>query len=147
MLREGMNVMNSGIPTLPPRINRLSELAYNLWWSWRPEARELFATIDQTLWSLTSHNPVKILQEVGPGRLRTLAQDPSFLRRYDAVMMTFDAEMKTRDTWVARSFPHLAETRVAYFSAEFGIHNTLPIYGGGLGILAGDHCKEASDIG
>jgi starch phosphorylase len=147
MAIEGTNVMNNGIVMLPPRISRLSELAYNLWWSWHPEARNLFSMIDQTLWSLTAHNPVKILQEVSPERLRALAQDPSFLRRYDAAMMVFDADMKTRDTWVARTAPPLAQAKVAYFSAEFGIHNTLPIYGGGLGILAGDHCKEASDIG
>lgn len=139
--------MNSEILALPPRIERLRELTYNLWWSWHPEARNLFSIIDQTLWSLTAHNPVKILQEVNPERLRALSQDPSFLRRYDAVMMAFDADMKTQDTWVARTAPPLAQAKVAYFSAEFGIHNTLPIYGGGLGILAGDHCKEASDIG
>lgn len=147
MTEKNAKVIDKGMLTLPPRISRLSELAYNLWWSWHPEARELFATIDQTLWSLTSHNPVKILQEVQSERLQALARDPSFLRRYDAVLMAFDADMKVRNTWVARTFPRLAETTIAYFSAEFGIHNTLPIYGGGLGILAGDHCKEASDIG
>ncbi|HXG19726.1 MAG TPA: DUF3417 domain-containing protein, partial [Methylomirabilota bacterium] len=139
--------MNSAIPDLPPRIHRLGDLAYNLWWSWHTEARNLFAAIDQTLWTLTAHNPVKLLQEVNPERLHMLAQDPSFLRRYDAAVMAFDAEMRTRDTWTARTFPRLAEATVAYFSAEFGIHSSLPIYGGGLGILAGDHCKEASDLG
>ena len=139
--------MNGGTVTLPPRISRLSELAYNLWWSWHPEARELFASIDYTLWSLSSHNPVRILQEAGPERLHALAHDPSFLRRYDVAMMSFDADMKTQGSWVSHAFPRLAQTTIAYFSAEFGIHNTLPIYGGGLGILAGDHCKEASDIG
>lgn len=147
MTEKSAKAIDKGFLTLPPRISRLSELAYNLWWSWHPEARELFATIDQTLWSLTSHNPVKILQEVQSERLHALARDPSFLRRYDTALMAFDADMKTRDTWVARTFPQLAGTTIAYFSAEFGIHNTLPIYGGGLGILAGDHCKEASDIG
>jgi starch phosphorylase len=139
--------MNSTAPSLPPRISRLSELAHNLWWSWHPQARELFAAIDRTLWSMTSHNPVKLLREIKPERLRMLAQDPAFLRRYDAVMLAFDADLTTRDTWLARSAPELAGTTIAYFSAEFGIHNSLPIYGGGLGILAGDHCKEASDLG
>src|SRR5262245_20240352 len=129
-----MKVMDNGIPMLPARISRLGELASNLWWSWHTEARNLFAAIDQTLWSLTTHNPVKLLQEAGADRLRTLAQDPSFLRRYDAAVMAFDAEMKRRDTWTARTFPRLAEATVAYFSAEFGIHSSLPIYGGGLGI-------------
>jgi starch phosphorylase len=132
---------------LPPRINRLMELAYNLWWSWHPEARELFATIDRTLWELTHNNPVKLLREISPTHLQVLAQDPSFLRRYDAVMIAFDAAMTRRDTWFSNTLPDLAGATIAYFSAEFGIHSSLPIYGGGLGILAGDHCKEASDLG
>ncbi|MBI3799100.1 MAG: alpha-glucan family phosphorylase, partial [Deltaproteobacteria bacterium] len=132
---------------LPPRINRLTDLAYNLWWSWHPQARELFAAIDQTLWSITAHNPVKLLREVGPERLNALALDPTFLRRYDTVLMAFDADLTTQDTWLAHSAPDLLGTTIAYFSAEFGIHSSLPIYGGGLGILAGDHCKEASDLG
>ena len=132
---------------LPPRISRLTDLAYNLWCSWHPQARELFGAIDQTLWSITAHNPVKLLREVGPERLNALAQDPTFLRRYDTVLMAFDADLTTQDTWLAHSAPELLGTTVAYFSAEFGIHSSLPIYGGGLGILAGDHCKEASDLG
>src|SRR5262245_4159332 len=139
--------MDFAIPVLPARISRLGELSYNLWWSWHPEARDLFAAIDQTLWSLTAHNPVKLLREVNPERLQALAQDPAFLRRYDAVLMTFDTDLKTRDTWVAHAAPNLVQATIAYFSAEFGIHSSLPIYGGGLGILAGDHCKEASDLG
>ena len=129
--------MTSVMPVLPPRISRLTDLAYNLWWSWHTEVREVFAAIDQTRWSLTAHNPVKLLVEVEPERLQALAHDPSFLRRYDAAVMAFDADMKTRETWVARTAPHLTKASVAYFSAEFGIHSSLPIYGGGLGILAG----------
>ena len=134
-------------PLLPARIGRLTELAYNLWWSWHPEARALFAAIDPTVWAMTAHNPVKLLREVMPTRLLMLSQDPAFLRRYDAVMIAFDADLAARDTWFARSAPDLAQTAIAYLSAEFGIHNSLPIYSGGLGILAGDHCKEASDLG
>lgn len=132
---------------LPTRIGRLAELAYNLWWSWHPEARALFAAIDQALWKITTHNPVKLLRKVTPERLLMLAKDPAFLRRYDAVVMAFDTALTTRDTWVSGSAPDLAEVPIAYFSAEFGIHSSLPIYSGGLGILAGDHCKEASDLG
>ncbi|MGH7966171.1 MAG: alpha-glucan family phosphorylase [Candidatus Binatia bacterium] len=139
--------MELATPSVPARIGRLAELAYNLWWSWHPEARELFAAIDHTLWQMTPHNPVKLLREVRAERLDQLAQDPAFLRRYDAVMMAFEADLTTRDTWVSRSAPALTEATIAYFSAEFGIHHSLPIYGGGLGILAGDHCKEASDLG
>jgi starch phosphorylase len=139
--------MNLTTASLPVRISRLTELAYNLWWSWALEARELFASIDRTLWELTRHNPVKLLREVPPTRLDMLAQDPSFLRRYDSVMLAFDAAMTARDTWFTKTNPDLSEATVAYLSAEFGIHSSLPIYGGGLGILAGDHCKEASDLG
>src|SRR5262249_61574319 len=80
-------------------------------------------------------------------RFDPLAQDPTFLRRYEAVLIAFDADLTTQDTWLTRSAPELAKTTIGYFSAEFGIHSSLPIYGGGLGILAGDHCKEASDLG
>src|SRR5437879_270528 len=97
-------------PLLPPRIGRLTDLAYNLWWSWHPPARELFAAIDQTLWSITAHNPVKLLREVRPERLNALAQDPTFLRRYDAVLMAFAADLSTRDTWLAQSAPELVGT-------------------------------------
>ena len=90
--------MDLATRVLPPRINRLTDLAYNLWWSWHLQARELFAAIDQTLWSMTAHNPVKLLREVSPERLNDLAQDPAFLRRYDAVLMAFDADMTTQDT-------------------------------------------------
>src|SRR5207245_1409487 len=107
----------------------------------------LFAAIDPTVWAMTAHNPVELLREVMSTRLLMLSQDPAFLRRYDAVMIAFDADLAARDTWFARSAPDLAQTAIAYLSAEFGIHNSLPIYSGGLGILAGDHCKEASDLG
>src|SRR5438552_16479754 len=139
--------MDLAPPLLPARIGRLTELAYNLWWSWHPEARALFAAIDPTVWAMTALNPVKLLREVMPTRLLMLSHDPAFLRRYDAVMIAFDADLAARDTWFARSAPDLAKTAIVYLSAEFGIHNSLPIYSGGLGILAGDHCKEASDLG
>ncbi len=147
MSKEEKLFMNLTTISLPPRISRLTELAYNLWWSWQPEARELFALIDRALWDLTHHNPVKLLREVQTARLHILAQDPSFLRRYDSVLMVFDAAMTAQDTWFTSTNPDLSEVTIAYFSAEFGIHSSLPIYGGGLGILAGDHCKEASDLG
>jgi starch phosphorylase len=134
-------------PPLPTRIGRLHDLAHNLWWSWSLKARELFATIDHTLWQITHHNPVAVLRQVDHDRLRTLAHDPAFLRQYDAVMIAFDTAMTARDTWFAGVAPEWGQAPVAYFSAEFGIHSSLPIYGGGLGILAGDHCKEASDLG
>lgn len=132
---------------IPQRIARLEELAYNLWWSWHPEARGLFEALDRPLWRQTNHNPVKVLLGVGQERLKEAAEDPTFLRRYDAVLKAFDTDLGSRPTWFGNRFPDLASISIAYFSAEFGLHNSLPIYSGGLGLLAGDHCKEAGDLG
>jgi len=132
---------------IPSRIERLEELAYNLWWTWHREARDLFKTLDRTLWHSTSHNAVKMLQEVPPARLKELAADPLFLRQYDAVMMALDSDMRNGHLWFPKAYPDLMDEPIAYFSAEFGLHRSLPIYSGGLGVLAGDHCKEASDLG
>jgi glycogen phosphorylase len=131
----------------PGGLSRLSELAYNLWWSWTPEARQLFETIDPTLWRLSHHNPVKLLQDVKPDRLSVLHEDPIFIRQYSAVLKAFDQYMSREGTWFGRQYPNWNDLTIAYFSAEFGLHNSVPIYSGGLGILAGDHCKEASDLG
>jgi len=132
---------------LPLSLGRLWEVAHNLWWSWNPEARALFEALDRTLWKLTSHNPVKLLRELSPERARAASTDPAVLRRFEAVLLAFDAYMSADDTWSARRHPEMAEGLIAYFSAEFGLHQSIPIYSGGLGILAGDHCKEASDLG
>ena len=132
---------------LPARLVRLGELAYNLWWSWHPEAVTLFSQLDPALWELTSHNPVAMLRKVSPQRLEAAAADGAFLRRLDGVMMAFDRGVSGRDSWFTHQYPQLAGHTVAYFSAEFGLHSSLPIYSGGLGILAGDHCKESSDLG
>lgn len=132
---------------LPSPIGRLWEVAHNLWWSWSPEARALFETLDRTLWKLTSHNPVRLLREVSQERVKLAADDPTFLRRYEAVLLAFDRYMAAAETWFAGRYPDLADHPIAYFSPEFGLHQSIPIYSGGLGILAGDHCKEASDLG
>ena len=132
---------------LPVRIERLSELANNLWWSWHPDADLLFQHLDKTLWELTHHNPVKFLQQISPAKLDAAAANPAFLRHYDGTMLAFDKARTAKGTWFSEKYPQLAERPIAYFSAEFGLHVSLPIYSGGLGILAGDHCKEASDIG
>ncbi len=132
---------------IPPRIARLVELAYNYWWSWHRQARDLFKMLDYPLWHSTGHNPVKMLLEASPERLEMRASDPLFLRQYDAVMMAFDRDMSNGHLWFPCKYPHLTGRPVAYFSAEFGLHRSLPTYAGGLGVLAGDHCKEASDLG
>ena len=126
---------------------RLRELSNNLWWSWTPKSRRLFEVLDQTLWRLTHHNPVKQLQEVKPDRLQQLAEDIVFRRRYVEALKTFDEYMAAQDHWFGTKYSALAHSPIAYFSAEFGLHNSVPIYSGGLGILAGDHLKEASDLG
>ena len=140
--------MNSlSTPKPPKRIGELSELAYNLWWSWHIDARQLFKVLDRPLWKATGHNPVKLLQQIAPYRLVAAAGDPIFLKNYDSVISDFKADMSATSTWFNTEYPHLAQHTIAYFSLEFAIHYSLPLYAGGLGILAGDYCKEASDLG
>jgi starch phosphorylase len=134
-------------PKIPERIGRLEELANNLWWSWHPEARNVFRALDYQLWKSSSHNPVRELQEVSPETLQTAVADPYFLALYDSVMSTFDADISASNTWFNSKYPSLLNGPLAYFSMEYAIHNSLPIYAGGLGVLAGDICKEASDLG
>lgn len=132
---------------MPPRLNRLAELAYNLWWAWNPQAQNLFRIIDAALWEEIYHNPVRFLREVRQSTLEEAARNPNFLRQYHAVMADFDTYMAAANTWFSRSCQGIHDGPIAYFSAEFGLHEALPIYSGGLGILSGDHCKEASDLG
>jgi glycogen phosphorylase len=136
-------------PIMPARISRLYELAYNLWWSWHPEARALYSTLDPTLWEKVGHNPVHFLSDVQPQRLEDAANDTDYLQRYDSILANFDRYMLPRadETWFSRTYPEFTDKTIAYFSAEFGLSEALPIYSGGLGILSGDHCKGASDLG
>ncbi len=135
-------------PTMPSRISRLYELAYNLWWSWHPEALALYKELDPILWEEAGHNPVRFLTEVEPEHLQQAANNATYLEHYDSVLKDFDHYMHPRtETWFSQNYPELVNDTIAYFSAEFGLHEALPIYSGGLGILSGDHCKEASDLG
>lgn len=131
---------------LPARINGLAELVYNLWWSWNPDATALLERIDHPLWHETGHNPVKMLRSVSADRLQQLAVAPDFLEQYDRVLERFNTYLRAENTWFEARYPLAIDKSVAYFSAEFGIHESLPIYSGGLGILSGDHVKEASDM-
>ncbi|MEB3188224.1 MAG: alpha-glucan family phosphorylase [bacterium] len=144
-----MNLLGrvSVFPSLPAPLNRLERLAHNLMWAWAPDTQALFRDIAPEIWDRVQRNPVKLLCEVPQSRLDELAVDPVFLARYQAVLTAFDAYMDAQDTWFRKSHPDHDGRPVAYFSAEFGLHESLPIYSGGLGILAGDHCKSASDIG
>jgi len=132
---------------LPRRINRLGEMAYNLWWTWNPNAQRLFNRMDNALWERLNHNPLRFLRSVGRFEINAAAQDPVYLELYDRVFTNFDDYLKTTDTWIARTYKTRSKQTIAYFSMEFGLHETLPIYSGGLGVLAGDHLKQASDLG
>ena len=147
ILRNVMTPLAALIPLVPERLQGLTQLAMNLWWSWQIDARDLFRNIDSSLWERTRHNPLELFQRVDPQRLRKLAQDPEFLSRYDAVMNRFHALERREETWFARRHQDAAQQSIAYFCAEFALHNSIPVYSGGLGVLAGDHCKEASDLG
>ncbi|MGB6422555.1 MAG: alpha-glucan family phosphorylase [Anaerolineales bacterium] len=145
-----MELYRAQIPnhfSLPRRINRLGELAYNLWWTWNPDAQRLFLRIDRDLWERTNHNPVCFLRQVERSRLNAVTNNRYYLDFYDSMMRAFDNYMEAKDTWFPRTFPDLEDRLIAYFSMEFGLHEALPIYAGGLGILSGDHTKEASDLG
>ena len=139
--------MDNPSRTLPAEFKNLSELARNIWWSWSPEGRAVFSHFDPTLWRLTHHDPMKQLQDIDPSRLEILRQDMVFIRRYQAAMKVFHEYMEAKDHWFGTTYPQLQGRTIAYFSAEFGLHRSVPLYSGGLGILAGDHLKEASDLG
>ena len=135
------------LPHLPERIDRLFELATDLWWVWNNSAREVFRQLDFALWRATAHNPVRMLRQVPQERLDEAAHDPVFLRLYDSAMKGLDRTRSGEGTWWAQRHGRGPARPIAYFSAEFALHQSLPIYAGGLGVLAGDHCKEACDLG
>ncbi len=136
------------LPRLPEPIQRLNELAYNLWWSWEPDAQQLYARIDPDLWETADHNPVRFLHHVRQPAVDRVATDPLYLKDYADVLARFDAYMDpAAPTWYREIHGSGNDTLIAYFSAEFGLHEALPIYSGGLGVLSGDHCKAASDLG
>jgi starch phosphorylase len=133
--------------TIPDRLTGLATVARNLSWSWHREARIVFRSIDERLWHGVRHNPLKFLDQVPQERLDAAAADARILKLYDQMMNWFRHEQSGVGTWFNTTFPEHASKPVAYFCAEFGIHNSVPIYSGGLGVLAGDHCKAASDLG
>ncbi|HXW76830.1 MAG TPA: DUF3417 domain-containing protein, partial [Candidatus Eremiobacteraceae bacterium] len=132
-------------PNIPDRLKRLADLACNLRYSWDRATRTLFARLDRQLWDAVGHNPKVFLRRIDQSRLERAADDPVYLDGYDQTLSRFDTYVNGA---VRRDGPALAAgDLVAYFSAEFGFHESVQIYSGGLGILAGDHCKAASDIG
>lgn len=132
---------------LPRRIKRLADLAHNLWWVWNPEVVRMFKEMDPILWDDCYHNPVVFLRKIDRAQLNKLTSDRYYLDKYDRIMREFDRYMNEKDTWYAKTYPNLTQEQIAYFSFEFGLHESLMVYAGGLGILSGDHLKEASDLG
>ena len=134
------------VPKLPAQLEPLRRLAVNLWWTWEPTARGLFRQVDPEIWHQTNHNPVRLLQLCRQARLVEMAENDDFLREMKGVLVKFDAYLNRKDTWGKTHKVAALPGPVAYFSAEFGFHESFPNYSGGLGILSGDHCKSASDL-
>jgi starch phosphorylase len=132
-------------PALPEKVQALRDLAYNLYWSWHPEVIEVFRRLDRDLWESSGHNPVRMLGEVRQGALNTLASDEGFLAQLRRAWDSFQ-EYLTETGYVQRACEDHG-LRVGYFSMEYGLTECLSIYSGGLGMLAGDHLKSASDLG
>ena len=135
------------VPQLPSRISKLSEIANNLWWSWNTDFLRLFLEMDMTLWEKVEKNPIKFLKLVSQDKLQQAANDPNFLSKYDKIVQDFDNYMNSKDTWFMKNHSANKDDVIAYFSAEYGLDEIVPIYSGGLGILSGDHLKSASDLG
>src|SRR5436305_9183377 len=133
-------------PTLPTALEPLREMSFNLWWTWEPSARRLFRHLDPGLWNRTNHNPVRMLQLSRQSRLEELSQDKTFLRELKQLFEAFEKYLGRKDTYGKTGAGSAIKSPIAYFSAEFGCHESIPNYSGGLGILASDHCKSASDL-
>jgi starch phosphorylase len=135
------------VPNLPPQLRGLRDLALNLRWAWHHDTVELFRRVDDALWEKSGHNPVRMLGMVGQPRLEALAQDEGFLAHLDRANADLEAYLSSQTTWFRKAADGTSNLLVAYFSAEFGITECLSIFAGGLGMLAGDHLKSASDLG
>ena len=134
-------------PQLPKRIEKLSVIANNLWWSWNTNFLKLFKEIDIDLWERVGKNPVKFLKHVSQEKLEAASENQELLKQYDKFVKDFEDYMKSKNTWFNKKFPDNTGDLIAYFSAEYGLDEILSIYSGGLGILSGDHLKSASDLG
>ena len=134
-------------PQLPKRIEKLTVIANNLWWSWNTEFLKLFKMIDIDLWENVEKNPVKFLKEVSQEKLEIATKNMAFLQEYDKIVENFEDYMGSKNTWFSKKYPDNQNDLVAYYSAEYGLDQILPIYSGGLGILSGDHLKSSSDLG
>ena len=134
-------------PQLPKRIENLGKIANNLWWSWNTDFLKLFKQIDIDLWERVGKNPIKFLKLVSQEKLENAVNNQEFLKSYDKINSNFEGYMNNKNTWFSKEYPNNKSDLIAYFSAEYGLDEILPIYSGGLGILSGDHLKSASDLG
>jgi len=132
---------------IPDELSKLRDIAYNLWWSWNSDAIDLYREIDLALWEKLNKNPVRFLKEVSQKKLEDKVHDQDYMERYKNVVNSYNSYMEETDTWFSRTYPDKKDHMVAYFSAEYGLNEVLPVYSGGLGVLSGDHCKSASDLG
>ncbi len=134
-------------PQLPAKIDKLYDMSYNLWWSWNTEFLKLFKEMDIDLWEKCEKNPIKFLKLVSQEKLEEMAQNEEFINKYNKAVKNYEDYMNTKSTWFSKHYPNNGDDLIAYFSAEYGLDETLPIYAGGLGILSGDYLKSASDMG
>ena len=134
-------------PQLPKQIEELGEVANNLWWSWNTEFLKIFKQIDIDLWERCDKNPVKFLKLVDQEKLEKAAKDEKIVKQYELNINNFKAYMQSKNTWFNKTYPENKNNLIAYFSAEYGLDEILPIYSGGLGMLSGDHLKSSSDLG
>ncbi len=138
----------SVVPSLPLKIEALRAVAYDLRWAWSHESIELFRRLDRDLWEKTGHNPVLLLGSIEQAKLEQAATDDAFLAHLSRVASNLENYHAGESTWFGRSYAKSVDVPlIAYFSAEFGLTECLSIFAGGLGILAGDHLKSASDLG
>jgi len=144
---EGKTYLLRVRPTVPKSIQRLEDISSDLWFAWNSNARALFHQMDPALWVVCGHNPRSFLRRVSQSRLDEMASDRAFLAQYHGVVSDYDSYRKEEHQWYTKHVDKPDAHHIAYFSAEFGLHESLPIYSGGLGILSGDHCKSASDLG
>lgn len=142
-----MEMKENVFPSLPERLTELGELAMNLWWSWHPAARMLFKMLDRQVWKESVHNPIKMLKELPRQFLESAAKDSRYKRHYDVVLAQFRRDLEAKEGYFSQNVIDPNHYPIAYFSAEYGLHHSLPFYAGGLGFLAGDYIKECSDLG
>ena len=134
-------------PQLPKNISKLYDISYNLWWTWNTEYLKLFKDMDGDLWEECNKNPIIFLNKISQEKLEKASNNSEFLKQYNSVVKHYEDYMQSKNNWFQKKYPNNVNDKIAYFSAEYGLDETVPIYSGGLGILSGDHLKSASDLG